>query len=106
MSEVIQLRKRGVFTLPKSLRDKYELGEGDALHLVDVDGVFVLTPMMPMVPKLAREIQRLRKRKGVSTDELVKQLQSTREDLTRERYGDEPDAGSGASSQGEGQADA
>jgi len=48
MSATIQLRKRGVLTLPKSIRDKYHLEEGDALRLVDVDGVFVLTPMTPM----------------------------------------------------------
>lgn len=90
MSETIQLRKRGVFTLPKSLREKYHLGEGDALHLVDVDGVFVLTPMAPMVPELAREIERLREQSGLSTAELVQQLRATRERLTRERYGDEP----------------
>jgi bifunctional DNA-binding transcriptional regulator/antitoxin component of YhaV-PrlF toxin-antitoxin module len=90
MSDVIQLRKRGVFTLPKSLRDKYELGEGDALQLVDVDGVFVLTPMAPMVPKLAREIQRLRERDGVSTDELLQHLRDTRTRLTQEQYGEEP----------------
>jgi bifunctional DNA-binding transcriptional regulator/antitoxin component of YhaV-PrlF toxin-antitoxin module len=90
MSDVIQLRKRGVFTLPKSLRDKYELEEGDALQLVDVDGVFVLTPMAPMVPKLAREIQRLRERDGVSTDELLQHLRDTRTRLTQEQYGEEP----------------
>lgn len=90
MGDVIQLRKRGVFTLPKSLRDKYELGEGDALQLVDVDGVFVLTPMAPMVPKLAREIQRLRERDGVSTDELLQHLRDTRTRLTQEQYGEEP----------------
>ncbi|NBC18431.1 MAG: hypothetical protein GVY18_14060 [Bacteroidetes bacterium] len=90
MSETIQLRKRGVFTLPKSLREKYHLEEGDALHLMDVDGVFVLTPMAPMVPELAREIECLREEGGLSTDELVQQLRATRERLTHERYGDEP----------------
>jgi AbrB family looped-hinge helix DNA binding protein len=92
MSETIQLRKRGVFTLPKSIRDKYNLEEGDALRLVDVDGVFVLTPMTPMVPELAREIERLRERTGLSTEDLLEQLRKTRERLTRERYGEEPEA--------------
>jgi bifunctional DNA-binding transcriptional regulator/antitoxin component of YhaV-PrlF toxin-antitoxin module len=90
MSDVIQLRKRGVFTLPKALRDKYDLEEGDALQLVDVDGVFVLTPMAPVVPKLAREIQQLREQEGISTDELLQHLQATRLRLTQKRYGEEP----------------
>jgi bifunctional DNA-binding transcriptional regulator/antitoxin component of YhaV-PrlF toxin-antitoxin module len=90
MSDVIQLRKRGVFTLPKALRDKYDLEAGDALQLVDVDGVFVLTPMVPVVPKLAREIQRLREQEGISTDELLNHLQVTRSRLSQKRYGEEP----------------
>jgi bifunctional DNA-binding transcriptional regulator/antitoxin component of YhaV-PrlF toxin-antitoxin module len=90
MSDVIQLRKRGVFTLPKALRDKYDLDEGDTLQLVDIDGVFVLTPMAPMVPKLAREIQRLREQEGISTDELLHHLRDARTHLTQERYGEEP----------------
>jgi len=94
MSDTIQLRKRGVLTLPKSIRDKYHLEEGDALHLVDVDGVFVLTPMTPMVPELAREIERLRERAGLSTEDLLEHLRATRERLTRERYGEEPEAAS------------
>lgn len=93
MSQTIQLRKRGVFTLPKSLREKYHLEEGDALRLVDVDGVFVLTPMTPMVPELAREIEQLREGSGLSTEELLQQLRETRDRLTRERYGDEPEGG-------------
>jgi bifunctional DNA-binding transcriptional regulator/antitoxin component of YhaV-PrlF toxin-antitoxin module len=87
----VQLRRRGVLTLPKTLRDKYDLGEGDALHLVDVDGTFVLTPMEPVVPSLAREIERLREEAGLSTDELLERLQEERTALGRERYGDPPE---------------
>jgi bifunctional DNA-binding transcriptional regulator/antitoxin component of YhaV-PrlF toxin-antitoxin module len=90
-SSTVQLRSRGVLTLPKALRDKYDLDEGDALHLVDVDGTFVLTPMQPVVPTLAREIERLREEKGLSTDQLLKRLRDEREALTNERYGEPPD---------------
>lgn len=89
-SSTVQLRSRGVLTLPKALRDKYDLDEGDALHLVDVDGTFVLTPMQPVVPTLAREIERLREEKGLSTDQLLKRLRDEREALTNERYGEPP----------------
>jgi bifunctional DNA-binding transcriptional regulator/antitoxin component of YhaV-PrlF toxin-antitoxin module len=60
MSETIHLRKRGVLTLPKRLRESYDLHEGDALHLIDLGGVFALTPLRPVVPALAREIERRR----------------------------------------------
>ena len=90
-SSTVQLRSRGVLTLPKALRDKHDLDEGDALHLVDVDGTFVLTPMQPVVPSLAREIERLREEAGLTTNELLTRLRDERAARTRERYGDPPD---------------
>jgi bifunctional DNA-binding transcriptional regulator/antitoxin component of YhaV-PrlF toxin-antitoxin module len=89
-SSTVQLRSRGVLTLPKSFRDKYDLDEGDALHLVDVGGTFVLTPMQPVVPSLASEIERLRDEEDLSTEQLLKRLRGEREALARERYGDPP----------------
>lgn len=53
MEATVQVRKRGVLTLPADLREKYGIGEGDTFRLVDVDGVFILTPMAPIVPELA-----------------------------------------------------
>ena len=70
MEATIQVRKRGVLTLPSDLRDKYTIQEGDTFRLVDVDGIFVLTPMVPMVPELAREIERIRQEAGVSMEYL------------------------------------
>jgi bifunctional DNA-binding transcriptional regulator/antitoxin component of YhaV-PrlF toxin-antitoxin module len=67
----IQVRKRGVVTLPSNLREKYAIQEGDTFRLVDLDGVFVLTPMVPMVPELAPEIERIRQEAGVSMEELL-----------------------------------
>jgi AbrB family looped-hinge helix DNA binding protein len=86
MEATIQVRKRGVVTLPSELRDKYGIEEGDSFRVVDLDGIFVLTPMVPMVPELAREIERARLEAGLSTEEL---LQSLREQ--RERYAQETD---------------
>lgn len=96
MPETVKIRKRGVMTLPKALREKYQLEEGDVLHLVDVDGVFVLTAMTPMAPQLAREVERMRRAAGLSTEELLSHLKDIREALTTERYGDAPEDTSGA----------
>lgn len=89
-SQAVRLRSRGVLTLPKSLRDKYDLDEGDALHLVDVGGTFVLTPMEPMVPQLSARIEALRKKAGLSTAELLDRLAEERAALAEERYGEAP----------------
>jgi bifunctional DNA-binding transcriptional regulator/antitoxin component of YhaV-PrlF toxin-antitoxin module len=81
----IQVRKRGVLTLPAELRQKYGIEEGDVFRLVDLDGIFVITPMMPMVPELAREIERLRLEAGLSTKELLESLRQERERYYQEK---------------------
>ena len=66
----IQIRQRGTLTLPAALREKYGLGDGDPLTLVDLDGAFLLTPRILTVPRLAEELERLRKKKGLSLKDL------------------------------------
>jgi bifunctional DNA-binding transcriptional regulator/antitoxin component of YhaV-PrlF toxin-antitoxin module len=56
----IQVRGRGTLTLPVSLREKYRLGDGDPLTVVDLDGAVLLSPRVLVVPGLAAEMERLR----------------------------------------------
>ena len=71
MDATIQVRKRGVVTLPSALRKKYDIKEGDSFRLVDLDGIFLLTPM---VPELAREIEKARLEAGLSMEDLFEGL--------------------------------
>ncbi len=88
MDVTVQVRERGVFTLPAEIREKYGIQPGDTFRLVDLDGIFVLTPMVPMVPELAREIEKARLEAGLSTDDLLRGLREQRERYHREQYGD------------------
>jgi AbrB family looped-hinge helix DNA binding protein len=74
MDATVQVRDRGVLTLPADLREKYGIRSGDTFQLIDLDGVFVLTPLLPMVPELAREIERARLEAGLSIEELLRNL--------------------------------
>jgi AbrB family looped-hinge helix DNA binding protein len=87
MEESIQIRKRGVVTLPAELRQKYGIEEGDTFRLIDFDGIFVLTPMVPMVPELAREIEKMRLEAGLSIQELLEGLREQRARYYEGRYG-------------------
>jgi bifunctional DNA-binding transcriptional regulator/antitoxin component of YhaV-PrlF toxin-antitoxin module len=82
MDIVIQVRSRGVITLPAELREKYGIEKGDIFSLVDLDGVFVLTPMVPMVPELAREIEKARLEAGLSIEDLLHGLREQRQRYT------------------------
>lgn len=83
MSEQVQVRQRGTLTIPVGLREKYGIRAGDTLNIVDLDGVFVLTPMVPMVPELAREIERIREEAGLSLEELLHGLRQQRQQSYR-----------------------
>ena len=88
MDATVQVRDRGVLTLPAELREKYGIQSGDTFRLVDLDGMFVLTPMVPMVPDLAREIERARIEAGLSTADLLRSLREQRERYRREQHDD------------------
>ncbi len=88
MDATVQVRDRGVFTLPAEIREKYGIQPGDTFRLVDLDGIFVLTPMVPMVPELAREIEKARQEAGLITADLLRGLREQRERYHREQYGD------------------
>ncbi len=79
MDLTVQVRQRGALTLPAELRQKYGIQEGDTYRLVDLDGIFILTPMVPMVPELAREIERSRLEMGLGMRELLQALREQRE---------------------------
>jgi len=54
---VLQLAQRGILTLPKALRDQYNLQAGEQFTLLDLDGVFVLIPGRSKIDYLADQIK-------------------------------------------------
>ena len=89
MALTIQVRQRGALTLPVELRQRYNIQPGDTFRVVDLDGIFVLTPMAPMVPELAREIERARIEAGLSVEDMLQELREQRERYVAEKYGDQ-----------------
>jgi bifunctional DNA-binding transcriptional regulator/antitoxin component of YhaV-PrlF toxin-antitoxin module len=86
MDLTLQVRQRGTLTLPADLREKYNIREGDTFRLVDLDGVFVLTALVPMVPELAHEIEQARLESGLSIEDLLQSLRAQRERYYQEKY--------------------
>ena len=86
MDNTIQVRQRGTLTLPADLRQRYGIREGDTFRLVNLNGVFVLSPMTPIVPELAREIEKLRAETGLTIEEMLVGLREQRERYYQEKY--------------------
>jgi AbrB family looped-hinge helix DNA binding protein len=87
MTATVQVRQRGALTLPAKVRERYNIQPGDTFSLVDFDGILVLAPMAPLVPELAREIERARLEAGLSVEEMLKDLRRQRERYVTEKYG-------------------
>ena len=86
METTVQIRQRGTLTLPVEIREKYGIQAGDIFRLVDIEGTMVFTPMVAMVPELAREIERLCLEAGLSLDQLLVSLRQQRERYYEEHY--------------------
>jgi bifunctional DNA-binding transcriptional regulator/antitoxin component of YhaV-PrlF toxin-antitoxin module len=87
MELTIQVRERGVVTLPVELRQKYHIENGKIFHLIDLDGIFVFVPMVPMIPELSNEIERIRLEAGLGIEELMDGLREQRERYNKDKIG-------------------
>ncbi len=87
LATTIQVRQRGTLTLPAEIRERYNIQPGDSYRLVDLDGILVFTPLAPLVPELAREIERARLEAGLSVEDMLADLRAQRERYTAEKYG-------------------
>ena len=86
-THTIQVRKKGNFTFPVDLRNKYHIIEGNVYTLIDLeDGFFLLTPRMSQVNRLGDRVAEIIEGEGVSLDDLMKSLDDEREIYYREHY--------------------
>lgn len=85
MSTTIQMAKRGQVTLPKELRDRYAIREGDALTLIDMDGVFLLRPGRSELDALAGQLTYTLQKKGETLQSVLSALREEREHYGRKR---------------------
>jgi AbrB family looped-hinge helix DNA binding protein len=77
-SATVQVAKRGLITIPKELRDAYGIGEGDTLTLLDLGGVFVVSPRVSRVDAMAERLAAEWRGQGVTLDEMLAVLRERR----------------------------
>lgn len=82
-STTIQLAQRGLITLPKTLRDEYGLNPGDTLTLIDIGGVFVLSPYPSQIDQITARISEKLSERGESLESMLAALREAREDYGR-----------------------
>ncbi|HEX9988019.1 MAG TPA: AbrB/MazE/SpoVT family DNA-binding domain-containing protein [Chloroflexia bacterium] len=75
----IQLAQRGVLVLPKALRDSYNLQPGDSFTLLDLDGVFVLSPRRSEIDTIADRLKETLTERGETLESMLRTLREERE---------------------------
>lgn len=81
----IQVGRRGVITLPKVLREKNKIEEGDTLTLIDLgDGVVVISPQRSRFEALANKLAREWQASGESLESMLAALGEVRDEYEAE----------------------
>jgi AbrB family looped-hinge helix DNA binding protein len=73
------MAQRGVITIPKSLRESYGLQPGDAFTLIDLGGVFVLSPRRSEIDALADKIADQWTKDGETLETMLQALRKERD---------------------------
>jgi len=85
--KTVRIGNKGVITLPVELRRQYGLEVGDVLTVADAgDGTIVLAPMISEVARQGDRVAELLDEYGVSTDEILQQLEEEREIYYRQHF--------------------
>jgi len=75
----VQMTDRGVLTLPKKLRDTYRLRGGENFTLIDLGGVFVLSPKVSEIDALADQVAEQWAADGLTLETMLQALREERE---------------------------
>jgi len=75
----VQMTQRGVVVLPKIIRETYNLQPGDRFTLLDLGGVFVISPQRSNIDALADRINQSLVDKGESLESMLLTLREERE---------------------------
>ncbi|NTV80180.1 MAG: AbrB/MazE/SpoVT family DNA-binding domain-containing protein [Candidatus Aminicenantes bacterium] len=82
-----QIRERGQLTIPKEIREKGALYDGEAVTIIPVGDSILVTPKKLGLDEARREIRKLIKRAGITLDDLLDGLKEERAKQYEETYG-------------------
>jgi bifunctional DNA-binding transcriptional regulator/antitoxin component of YhaV-PrlF toxin-antitoxin module len=83
----VKLWGRGQLTIPKEVRQALKLDGENQLSVFVVGRCLVLTPKRLLGPSLAKDVEKAMKAKGLSLDDLLRDLKAERQRYNREQHG-------------------
>jgi AbrB family looped-hinge helix DNA binding protein len=84
--EVSRISSKGQVTVPKTIRQKLKLDEGDRVAFIEDDGKIVITKASILaLRELQKEIGQEAENQGITEKDLQAELEQVREDMWNER---------------------
>ncbi len=83
-----QIRERGQLTIPKKVREKGTLYDGESVSIIPIGDSILVTPRKLELDEARRELGRIMKASGATLEELVEGLEDERRALFEETYGE------------------
>lgn len=84
---ITEIKARGQLTIPKKIRDKGQLEEGQAVSIIPVGDSVIITPRHLTLDEARRQIKRMLKDSDLSVEEILKGIKEERRSLYEETYG-------------------
>ena len=84
---VTAIKARGQLTIPKKIRQKGQLEEGQVVSLIPVGDSVIVTPRQLPLDEARREIKKILRQTGLSVEEVLAGIREEREALYEEIYG-------------------
>ncbi len=84
---IVKIRERGQLTIPAELRNELGLTENDALNMIKVGDALILTQKRLVGDALSQKMNKAMKKKGLTLDDLLRDLNGQRKRYTKEAYG-------------------
>ena len=84
---ITEIKARGQLTIPKKIRDKGQLEEGQAVSIIPVGDSVIITPRQLTLDEARRQIKRMLKDSALSVEEILKGIKEERSSLYEETYG-------------------
>ena len=78
-STTVQMAKRGVITIPQTIRESYGMQPGDTFTLLDLGGVLVLSPRRSEIDVLAERIRDQWTDEGATLETMMEALREERD---------------------------
>ena len=85
---IAEIKARGQLTIPKKIREKSNLEEGQTVSIISLGDSLIITPKRLELDEARREIRKVLKSSKMTIQELMDGLREERDNLYQETYGE------------------